>query len=348
MSSTHCTCRYGRDGRGPWYLPLGWFEALLIVHGAELLVLVTLLHQTTANLVSGCASLIMIIVTVAVVANHDGGASLIRLRGPDRGVEETWLALLSWSKCGMAVWTLLVPDQPGDPPAFALSTSTPRVHHDVAFARVTLVVYVVYMVLLIVPAVVRLVQRSITVAGGGGDGDDDGYRAPDDDHHNHPEDVLFDPLSPQHPPRRWHRHHRPHAVALPRRSPPPLQVMTPLVFVMPETVYDADDDDDDDGAAQGPLGAAKTDLVVVVRNDGDGENDRSADAAADVDGQEKGGPPPRMRRRGSSYSETSCPICLDDFVPDTTVSQLACQHIFHGVCIRTWLERRNVCPVCRR
>lgn len=53
--------------------------------------------------------------------------------------------------------------------------------------------------------------------------------------------------------------------------------------------------------------------------------------------------------RYSSYSQPTCAICLDDFEPDrTTVRELPCRHIYHPVCIDTFLTKNSsLCPICK-
>lgn len=52
-------------------------------------------------------------------------------------------------------------------------------------------------------------------------------------------------------------------------------------------------------------------------------------------------------RRG--YSQTQCPICLDDFTPyNTVVRELPCLHVFHRECIDPFLETQSsLCPLCK-
>ena len=53
--------------------------------------------------------------------------------------------------------------------------------------------------------------------------------------------------------------------------------------------------------------------------------------------------------RQSSYSQPTCPICLEDFESDhTTVRELPCRHIYHPKCIDTFLtENSSLCPICK-
>lgn len=49
------------------------------------------------------------------------------------------------------------------------------------------------------------------------------------------------------------------------------------------------------------------------------------------------------------WTQPTCPICLDDFVPrETTVRSLPCHHIYHPACIdRFLLDISSLCPVCK-
>jgi hypothetical protein len=41
-----------------------------------------------------------------------------------------------------------------------------------------------------------------------------------------------------------------------------------------------------------------------------------------------------------------CPICLEELNSNDS-KVLVCKHSFHKLCIDTWLERKNICPLCR-
>lgn len=45
---------------------------------------------------------------------------------------------------------------------------------------------------------------------------------------------------------------------------------------------------------------------------------------------------------------TSCSICLGDYVSDDEIIKLPCGHMFHSVCIESWLGVSQLCPVDRR
>ena len=74
------------------------------------------------------------------------------------------------------------------------------------------------------------------------------------------------------------------------------------------------DDDDDDGS-----------------DDGDGGVDTAEDAADTT---------------VEASSSPSCPICLVPLCVGDRVGRLPCHHAIHADCLKTWLARRNVCPLC--
>jgi hypothetical protein len=43
----------------------------------------------------------------------------------------------------------------------------------------------------------------------------------------------------------------------------------------------------------------------------------------------------------------SCTICFSPLQQGERVGVLSCHHIFHVTCLREWLPRRNVCPLCQ-
>ncbi|CAM0148121.1 unnamed protein product [Urochloa decumbens] len=46
---------------------------------------------------------------------------------------------------------------------------------------------------------------------------------------------------------------------------------------------------------------------------------------------------------------SECPICLQDYAPGDDLSVMPCTygHRYHQGCLAAWLERDNVCPLCR-
>jgi len=54
--------------------------------------------------------------------------------------------------------------------------------------------------------------------------------------------------------------------------------------------------------------------------------------------------------REVQFTQSTCPICLDDFVNgETTVRELPCNHIFHPECIDPFLrDNSSLCPMCKK
>ena len=42
-----------------------------------------------------------------------------------------------------------------------------------------------------------------------------------------------------------------------------------------------------------------------------------------------------------------CPICLEDIENNNDSSTLKCNHRYHKICIKMWLDRNPICPLCR-
>lgn len=49
----------------------------------------------------------------------------------------------------------------------------------------------------------------------------------------------------------------------------------------------------------------------------------------------------------NQVEQNTCTICLDELVAEDDRRSLSCNHTFHAVCIKEWLERANDCPVCK-
>ncbi|GJR85948.1 E3 ubiquitin protein ligase CIP8-like protein [Tanacetum coccineum] len=45
--------------------------------------------------------------------------------------------------------------------------------------------------------------------------------------------------------------------------------------------------------------------------------------------------------------ESVCVICKDNTCVGSVVNRLPCAHVYHPLCIKTWLNARNTCPLCR-
>ena len=42
-----------------------------------------------------------------------------------------------------------------------------------------------------------------------------------------------------------------------------------------------------------------------------------------------------------------CPVCLDNLGNDEVV-RMTCGHMYHSVCLYTWLNHNRNCPMCRK
>lgn len=57
-----------------------------------------------------------------------------------------------------------------------------------------------------------------------------------------------------------------------------------------------------------------------------------------------------LPKRDVPFSQTTCPICLEDFEHhETIVRELPCQHIFHPECVDEFLRSNSsLCPMCKK
>ncbi|GAB9477181.1 hypothetical protein Gpo141_00014242 [Globisporangium polare] len=63
---------------------------------------------------------------------------------------------------------------------------------------------------------------------------------------------------------------------------------------------------------------------------------------------------PESRDGADAKNTTSCVICMDDSTQveegqgdDASAVRLLCGHEYHFQCVRSWLQQRSSCPVCR-
>lgn len=50
---------------------------------------------------------------------------------------------------------------------------------------------------------------------------------------------------------------------------------------------------------------------------------------------------------GPAVINDACAICLDEFEASESVKLLPCSHGFHACCLDPWLERSDLCPICK-
>jgi hypothetical protein len=51
--------------------------------------------------------------------------------------------------------------------------------------------------------------------------------------------------------------------------------------------------------------------------------------------------------RARTGAAEECAICCEPFAVAQTVVTLPCQHVYHDACAMPWLQRRNLCPLCK-
>lgn len=76
-----------------------------------------------------------------------------------------------------------------------------------------------------------------------------------------------------------------------------------------------------------------TSLLLKTRVYRTDEEDRD-DKAVDVDEEDD--------------MDVGCAICFVNFLEGDRVGQLPCNHLFHATCLKTWLKRKNACPLCQQ
>ena len=52
-------------------------------------------------------------------------------------------------------------------------------------------------------------------------------------------------------------------------------------------------------------------------------------------------------RKKEYCSNSVCAICIDDYIVGENLLICPCGHGYHKECLRQWLRRKNVCPLCK-
>mgnify|MGYP003839904711 FL=1 len=68
--------------------------------------------------------------------------------------------------------------------------------------------------------------------------------------------------------------------------------------------------------------------IIDLTNDDDDDNDNEDDD--DIE----------------ENTTKECPICFEE-IPENSIKFLPCMHSFHNICVTTWTEINNSCPVCK-
>nr|GEZ27086.1 hypothetical protein [Tanacetum cinerariifolium] len=51
--------------------------------------------------------------------------------------------------------------------------------------------------------------------------------------------------------------------------------------------------------------------------------------------------------KGQKEEVDTCAICYGEYEENKKIGKLQCGHLFHVDCIKSWLSRKNSCPMCR-
>ena len=88
---------------------------------------------------------------------------------------------------------------------------------------------------------------------------------------------------------------------------------------------------------------------TAVNNEGSAAVD-DADNSSENNNGNNGDTPPQQQHQQQAVNEDDdacCTICFSALQVGDRVGNLPCQHTFHVNCLREWLPRRNVCPLCQ-
>ena len=56
----------------------------------------------------------------------------------------------------------------------------------------------------------------------------------------------------------------------------------------------------------------------------------------------------RARKINVLLPLSSCCICYDDIGNEEWVTVLVCKHTHHCECIKDWLLKQKICPICKK
>ena len=52
-------------------------------------------------------------------------------------------------------------------------------------------------------------------------------------------------------------------------------------------------------------------------------------------------------KKYSKIKEKKCSICLLKYKKSDIIKEFPCSHVFHKNCILKWIEKSNICPLCK-
>ena len=111
-----------------------------------------------------------------------------------------------------------------------------------------------------------------------------------------------------------------------------------------------DNDGDDNGDGDGYDDNDHLDVIVVdlTQDDDDDDNDSDNDDDYNDDDNDIDNEDVEVIKDTTNNNNTTrqCPICLEE-IPEGSIRFLPCMHSFHNICVTTWTEINNSCPVCK-
>ena len=113
-----------------------------------------------------------------------------------------------------------------------------------------------------------------------------------------------------------------------------------------------DNDGDDNGDGDGYDDNDHLDVIVVdlTQDDDDDDDDNDSDNDDDYndDDNDIDNEDVEVIKDTTNNNNTTrqCPICLEE-IPEGSIRFLPCMHSFHNICVTTWTEINNSCPVCK-
>ncbi|KAK4727881.1 hypothetical protein R3W88_032798 [Solanum pinnatisectum] len=55
----------------------------------------------------------------------------------------------------------------------------------------------------------------------------------------------------------------------------------------------------------------------------------------------------RMHYVADNHEPETCALCILEYPNGDIIGKLQCEHEFHVGCIKKWLLRKKICPLCR-
>lgn len=147
-------------------------------------------------------------------------------------------------------------------------------------------------------------------------------------------------------------------------TPPPNETISDNIAAVEEQEQEDDDDDDDDGVVSsvfmdmdydprfsahrnrfhdGPFTNRHTYFMLMEDSDDDDEEGVRPASEESKMGLEV----VKIEKGMVGLAGEVCAVCLDEFCVESEARKMPCSHTYHQNCIVKWLEKSNMCPMCR-